>query len=71
MAARTHSSRRYLVLSYQAGREAVAVNTASPQRAHKVARSTARGGVLAVLHKHIADCGWKPVRRFEPVGGEA
>jgi hypothetical protein len=71
MAARIRTSRRYLVLSYPAGREAVAVNTASPKRAHKVARSTARAGVVAVLHKHIAEYGWKPVRRFEPVGGEA
>lgn len=70
MAARIRASRRYLVLSYSGGREAIAVNTNSPKRAHKVARSTARSGILAVLHKHIQDHGWKPVRRFEPAGGE-
>ncbi|MFD5848376.1 hypothetical protein [Streptomyces chartreusis] len=71
MGARIRTSRRYLVLSYPGGHEAIEVNTASPARAHKVARSTARSGVLAVLHKHIADYGWKPVRRFDPAGGEA
>lgn len=71
MGARIRNTRRYLVLSYANGTEAVAVNTASPKRAHRVARSTARSGVLAVLHKHISECGWKPVRRFEPAGGEA
>lgn len=67
MAARVSASSRYLVLSYATnGVESVAVKTASPRRAHKVARSTARSGLVAVLHKFVGDIGWKPVRRFEP-----
>ena len=66
MAARVSARSGYLVLSYANGVESVAVKTASPQRAHKVARSTARSGLVAVLHKFVGDIGWKPVRRFEP-----
>jgi hypothetical protein len=71
MAASISVPSRYLVLAYAGGIESVAVKTTSPKKAHKVARSTARSGIVAVLHKHISDHGWKPVRRFEPDGSAA
>ena len=67
----TRNTNRYLVTSYQGGREAVEINTTDRRRAQQIARIKAESGILAVLHEHVTHQGWKPVRRFEPAGGGA
>lgn len=67
----TRNNTRYLVTSFQDGREVVEVKTPDRKRAQRVAKATASAGVIAVLHEHVTHLGWQQVRRFDPTGGAA